>query len=367
MANKPLRTRRFYLLIGTAITIVIMIVAILGAVLRNPSISAQGKQQQSATGNNVRSDSLKYLPDGAEISNPSKDVIFADLGGNGQLEEIIFYSLPHDHKAGVLVLKPTGKDFKHFWEQVYDDSWGFYDLSGVYDLNKNGRPQIVAYRGIGASCPGILEIYEYRNGQIERITGPWADNGQCQSVEMKDLNGDGHYEIIVKIRNSGVNPDIYRWNGKQYVKTNSKFPQYYSDKLGELIQSIRSPEAVPPEWRARSCKQAVEIYLLQRRYTEALQLCYEVLRMIDDPQLTNPNPVIRGEYSTEQLERIKAIFEIDKIKGKATIHHVLGKIYKAAGDSQQAQEQFREAQELEDEAKDMASKLPPIKPVLRTQ
>lgn len=37
--------------------------------------------------------------------------------------------------------------FCHFkiWENVGDGSWGFAEPTGVYDLNKTGRVQIVAY------------------------------------------------------------------------------------------------------------------------------------------------------------------------------------------------------------------------------
>lgn len=326
--------------------------------------NAQGqplRRGPGAANAQAKSDAYKYLPEGARINDQSKDVVLADLNGDGKQEEIIFFSLPQQHKVGIAVLKPTGMDYTRFWEQLYDDGWGFYELSGVYDLNKSGTPQIIVYRGIGASCPGILEIYEFHNGDIERITGPWADRGKlCGSIEFEDLDGDGRREIIHK-QGHGINPDIYRWDGKQYVKRNRQFSQYYNDDLTKLIQDIYRPEAMPASWRVTWCKQALDIYLLQRRYAEAVALCNDVFRIIDDPKLTKPNVIMKEGYTAGQLNSIAAWFEIDKAEGKARIHHLLGDTYKAAGNSQQAQEHYGEAKKLVDQVKDMKSKLPPIK------
>lgn len=258
-------------------------------------------------------DPLKYLPAGAKIGNRDKDVVFADLDGDGQQEVVIFYALgssPNDTKANILVLKPHGTDYAQLWENVYDGSWGFAEPSGVYDLNRSGRPQIVAYRTIGASCPGVLDIYEYRNGSIKRITGDWADNGQCQGAEIKDLN------------------------------------------------AIYTPEAVPTSARIVWGKQAVEIYILQRRYPEAIRLCEEMLRMIDDPRLSVPNAVIKGDETPEQLNRIMEWFEVQKIEGKATVYGLLGDSYKAAGKLQEARQWHDKAEEFRSEAKERRSRLP---------
>ena len=307
-------------------------------------------------------DPLKYLPAGAKFSNRNKDVVFADLDGDGQQEVVIFYALGNssdDHKANILVLKPHGTDYAQLWENVYDGSWGFAEPSGVYDLNRSGRPQIVAYRTIGASCPGVLDIYEYRNGSIKRITGDWADNGQCQGAEIKDLNGDGVPEIITLFPpNHFENPNIYRWDGKRYVRSNSKFPQYYNDKLESLLRSIYTPEAVPTSARIVWGRQAVEIYILQRHYPEAIRLCEEMLRMIDDPQLAVPNTVIKGDETPEQLNRIMEWFEVQKVEGKATVYRLLGDRYKAAGKLQEARQWHDKAEELRSEAKERTSRLP---------
>ncbi len=362
-------SKRTYLSIGVLLLGILTLIAIVAAAVRKQSRSldqtAVGEPNQNATpaalskiGRVSKSEFSRYLPDGAVIGNENRDIVFADLDGNGQQEQIIFYSLYPQPKDGIMVLKRKGKEYAKLWETSYDDSSSFYDLSGVSDLNKNGRPQIVSYRSIGSSCPGVLEIYESRNGKIERITGAWVEQDKlCGSIEIKDLDGDGRSEIIHG-QGHGMNPDVYRWNGKQYVKSNREFSQYYDDGLAQLIRDVYSGKELPTYVRVRSCKQAVEIYLLQHRYAEAITLCNGVLRIIDDPKLTKPNSIIGENETTEQRNRIMATYEVEKTQGKATVHRLLGDSYKAASNSPQAQEHYAEAKKLEDLAKDLRSRLP---------
>jgi tetratricopeptide (TPR) repeat protein len=326
-----------------------------------PGLITSGPMSYHDTGTQTSRgfDPYAYLPAGAVVKNPDKDVIFADIDGDSKREAVIFYhtSDKGNPYANVLVLKPTDGDYVRLWENIYEGGWGFAAPSGVYDLNKSGKPQIVAYRTVGASCPGVLDIYQYRNGAVERITGAWADNGQCQSVEVKDLNRDGVREIIVRTKNYGVNPDIYRWDGEKYVNSNDKFPGYYNAELEKLVRAIRSLEALPASARVRWAEQAARIYLLQRRYTEALRLGEEVLEIIDNPSLTVPNATPKGQMTPEQRDRTAASLEVEQIQGKATIYHLLGDAYKAAGDLQQAESQYERAKTLEVEAKEKASAL----------
>jgi hypothetical protein len=305
-------------------------------------------------------DPLKYLPPGATIKDRSKDVVFADLGGDGQRDVVIFYTIgtdPNDHKANIMVLKPSGGDYAQLWESTFTGSWGFGDPTGVYDLNKSSTPQIVAYRTIGASCPGSLEIYDYRSGRIRRLTGRWGYKGHCEAVEIKDLDGDGVSEIIIA-RDHGTNDDIYRWNGKTYVHSNSQFPEYFNSELEKLVQAVYSRDAFPTSARETWASQIVKIYIIQRRYSEATHLCRGALRMIDDPGLTKPNTIVKGNEAPEVLNRIKAYFEVEKIRGKGTIYRLLGDIYKAAGNIKQSQSYYNKAQAFEIDAKEKDSTLP---------
>ena len=244
-------------------------------------------------------------------------------------EAIIFYTVGesnNDNRANILVLRPKGATYERFWENSLEGSWGFAAPTGVYDLNKTGRSQIVSYRTVGASCPGILDVYEYLNGGIQRITGAWANNGQCQSVEIKDLDGDGVPEIIVRIRNYGVNQDIYRWNGKKYVLSNSRYPQYYSAELEELLRGFRSPQVMPASGRLQLASQIVGIYIIQRRFSDAIVFCKKLLEILQNPALTTA----------------------DRPQGQATaaVYRLLGDTYKAAGSGERAKQYYGRAEAL---------------------
>ncbi|MFY9611424.1 MAG: tetratricopeptide repeat protein [Blastocatellia bacterium] len=69
--------------------------------------------------------------------------------------------------------------------------------------------------------------------------------------------------------------------------------------------------------------QIVEISILQHRYSEAIKLCQDVLGIIDNPNLTQP--------------------DLAEPKAKAPLYRLLGDTYKASGNLQQAQEQYQKA------------------------
>ena|SRR5689334_15211065 len=107
----------------------------------------------------------------------------------------------------------------------------------------------------------------------------------------------------------------------------------------------------------RSCKQAVEIYLSERRPAEAIALCNGVLRILDDPKLTIPNSILSDNDKPEVRQRIMATFEIERTEGKAQVLRLLGDSYKTAGNSQQAKENYSAAKKLDEQAKELSAKL----------
>lgn len=227
------------------------------------------------------------------MEHPESDFVRVDLDGDKSPEVVIFYvlgSTPADSSANIAILKQFPTGYRKVWETSFPDSWGFEAPTEVADINGSGHPQIVAYRRIGASCPGILEIYEWKNGVIQRITGRWTDNGhQCQSVKIQDLDRDGRPEIIVRTRNYGVNEDIYQWDGKRYALRSSRFPHYYDDALKELLGDMRSKGLMPASARVMWAGQIVGIYILQHRYLASLRFCQEALRIVADDALTKPD------------------------------------------------------------------------------
>jgi len=309
----------------------LLIRVLLGGLLVPVLLAFENPASKNDVTQATRFDPLKYLPSGAKIQNRNKDVVFADLDGDGKEEVIVFYTVgddPNDHTASIMVLNQIGTDYVRLWEDSYDGSWGFADPTGVYDLNKSGKPQIVAYRTVGASCPGSLEIYDYTGGRIRRLTGEWGTNGHCEVVQIKDLDGDGVPEIIIS-RGHGQIDEVYVWTGKKYLRENGHFPQYYNETLEKLLGAAHSRELFPLSARIGWSVPVVQIYIIQRRYNDALRFCREMLGTIDDASLSQPDSVFTG------------------LKAKAVIYRLLGDTYKAAGKLQKAEEHYQRANGLD--------------------
>jgi len=344
---------------------VLLVILIWTAIAHNKGNSSQSNPQQPTSSRLAPTSSgpFKYLPEGATIADQSRDVVFADIDGDGQKEQIIFYSLVKsrsDRKAGVLVLKRSGGDYVRVWEKVYDDSGGFGPPTGVYDPGRSDKLQIFSYRTIGASCPGVLDIFENRGGKIEQVSTPWSQKGGCQVAEVNDLNGNGTNQLVIKSKDSGVlTTDIYVWNGQNYVERDTDYSQFYTSELGQLFQDIHAKRALPVSARVALSRQAARIYVLQRRYTEAIQLLDAVLPMIDDPNFTQPNSTIAEDASSKQKEKMSAWFEVEKNEAKSAIHRLLSDTLKSAGDVQRARKELMEAQTLQSLASDEKAKMQP--------
>jgi hypothetical protein len=153
--------------------------------------------------------------------------------------------------------------------------------------------------------------------------------------------------------------DIYLWNGQNYVERDADFSQFYSSELGQLFQDIHAKRALPVSARIALSKQAVRIYVLQRRYSEAIQLLDAVLPMIDDSNLTQPNSVLAEDAPTNQKEKMSAWFEVEKNEAKSAIHRMMSDTFKSAGDVQRARKELAEAQTLQSLASDEKAKMRP--------
>ncbi|MDA1316237.1 MAG: hypothetical protein O2968_23200, partial [Acidobacteria bacterium] len=133
----------------------------------------------------------RFIPSGARIEDQARHVVLADLDADGVEEAVVFYrqAEPVPRGAGLVVLKRVGDTYEKVWGREKEISIGAVAPSGVSDLIEAGTPQIVAYWAVGASCQGVLEIFEYENGRVTPLRGDWGKEGACQNyLELKDLN-----------------------------------------------------------------------------------------------------------------------------------------------------------------------------------
>ena len=268
-------------------------------------------------------DPATFLPPGARVEDPARHVILEDLDGDGKEEAVIFYQKAEEDRrtAGVVVLAHEGNDYGQVWSREKEPSRGAIDPSGVKNLLGTSTPQIVAFWGIGASCQGVLEIFQYDSGKVVPLAGDWGEGGTCQNyLELADLDRDGKSEIVFKEYRYGVNPSIYRWDGKQYALANERFPKVYGRELPKVLAAFESREAYPPQARAKWARQVIEVYMLQKKYSEAAALARRLIDVLDDDRLTPPPA--RGPRQTFRSERLRA---------KAGAHELLAKTLESAG------------------------------------
>lgn len=316
-----------------------MKIALLADVLLLISISpfAQPvRTTQPATGEKFNP--YSYIPRGSKVPDPAKDVVFADLEGNGSKEAVILYLAPNGKfvKPSIKVLQKRGRAWQETWRTISNGGQYFIPPSGVYDMLKTGRPQIISYIAVGASCGGLLGIYEFDplDGAIQAI-GSWPKGTCVHKLEVKDLDGDGTPEIIFTETNYGTIPHIYWWNGEHFDLSDSNFPDYYNPELRRLVK-----EALERNSPARLMwgRMAFQIYMLQHRYGEAIEFCQRLLS-ISHSRASTGSPSSTAPAS-ETADATSAIF-----------HRWMGEAYKSLNQLPQARREFEMAQALDIKAK----------------
>lgn len=233
----------------------------------------------------------------------------------------------------------------------------------VFDVNGDGDDEIVTISSEGGSLGAYLDVLAVRPGKLESVLSKPRGYDVIGGYKIDfETRPDGKYRIIIygkwtETQNSTI--DIYEWNGRQFVPSNREFPHYYNAMLDRVVRGIYSPEPTTASWRVTLTTQVVGIYINQRRYRDAIRLCQDVLRIIDDPRLTIvPKSAIKEGATTEERNRVFATWEVNKVEARAVVYRLLGDTYKVAGNVHQAQNNYKRAEGLEAEAKQRASQIP---------
>lgn len=259
-----------------------------------------------------------YLPPGTEVAGPPQEYVrFADLDGDGGREVVIFYRCKSWQVAGtgVLVLEQKGKEYEKAGQTTHKGiGLSFWDPTGIYDLEGKGKLQIIAYSSVGASCGGLLDVISYRRGKVA------TRDFNCEhKVQIEDLDQDGVSELILNPRNYGVNDQIFKWNGRRFVRADSDFPGYYDAGLSALLESYQGPGDYPLSARVMWGFQIEEIYRIQRRSQERLAFLESMLTLVE---------------KSDGLES-------EKNEDKARIELAQADLYLASGDWAAALEKYR--------------------------
>ncbi len=120
------------------------------------------------------------------------------------------------------------------------------------DLRHNGHLSlVVSYSNGGTSDYNLVDIFDKVPGGFEDFEV--ASNGPGVYFDgVKDLNGDGHYEVIVDGHFAGGGsidhceatwPVIYAWTGDGYGDVSRQFRNYYQQQLASLQKQIAAAQA----------------------------------------------------------------------------------------------------------------------------
>jgi tetratricopeptide (TPR) repeat protein len=232
----------------------------------------------------------------------------------------------------------------------------------VLDLNQDGIDDIVTITSDGGSLGAYLNVFTIRRNQIESLINK-EDGQELGGYKFVfERRQSAPYRIVVYEKwterdNSTVS--IYEWNGHTFAVSLADTSRYYDEAIRPMIKKIYSKEPNPASWRAGLALQVSGIYIQQGHYAEAVRLCEDTLKMIDDPSVTTlPAPAVSKTMTPMERDRIIAWWGANKLKDKAAIHTLLGDAYKGAGDISKAETHRKEAEELNREAKEQLSTVP---------
>lgn len=292
---------------------------------------------------------LPYLPSDAVISNPSRDLLVADLDGDERKEIVVFYTLPGsngDNQANVALLVPAKTGLTILWEDKFSPSTGFGYPTGVYDLNKSGKLQIVVYRVVGSSCPGQFSIFQLAGGKISDLSGSWKEeNGKCQTVQIQDIDRNGVPELIIgKPKESGL-LEIYKWFAGKYTIASSELPSFFDTALQKRLDWISTSLEIDITTRSKWSKEILQIYFLQKRYSQAVDFSIATIAALNDSDLTKPRK-IPEDIDSEMKSRLEKFDKIERMKAIADIKFDLARAYSALGAISQSNTQKEEARKL---------------------
>ncbi|MHC4474388.1 MAG: FG-GAP repeat domain-containing protein [Planctomycetota bacterium] len=184
-----------------------------------------------------------YLPEKAQIGSirpgarksveqtATKEAVLGhDLDNDGIDELTVFYTLHRDDygvdSAHVVVLKRTDDRYEKLLEHEREGAPYINPLSSVWDINGDGKLEIVAARWVGASFGGYLDIFQWNGTAFVSLNGQWNDRNDIRAVKLDDIDKDGIVEITILHRFSS--PDTYKWQQGKYVlsERGEPYPAY---------------------------------------------------------------------------------------------------------------------------------------------
>ena len=296
---------------------------------------------------------------------PLASAVFStDLNGNAVAEIVGFYltsaqrtAIPGSNSplivgksCDILVLDHEGKALFQFSEP---DAHSFDPFSGVWDINSDGRDEIVFFAHVGPAAGGILRIFRWTGEQYENVAPDKLT--RFYGVELADQNGDGVKEVILTSHRPGDLPQVLQWTSDRYEIGGGAFPDVYDTEINRNRKYFREMTSVPWEARLAWGQTAVEGLLRQQKYDEALSLTEELLGLIEQESKKDPGDqqaVTKGNVVVMR-DTSGALF----LQKRSQVHVVRGDILQRSAKEDEAAHEYEEAIELYDRNEQARGKL----------
>jgi hypothetical protein len=238
------------------------------------------------------------VPKNAEIftmGNGQEAIFPVDLDGDGQQGIMVYLLIKGKHpgceqcrSAKIMVLR-SGERLQKLWEsEDIDGNYWEFPPTGLRDINADGKVELVAFCAAGAAG-GILNFYTWDGRGFTKLDDPWNQIGGVDSVKFEDLDGDKIDEVIIghstgaHLWNQGL-PDIYKWTGKTYRRSNADFPHYYRSRILECKETLNSgdPRLYTTTLGAVSAKLLIQGHYYQRDYDRLYETHKKLLSFGED-------------------------------------------------------------------------------------
>ena len=183
---------------------------------------------------------------------------------------------------------------------------GLLEGTGVYDVTGDGSPEIIVDGVVGAKTR-LVTIYQFRDGALSVIF-EWS------GWEFEVEQSQGHPVLRLTPDQYGSIYDLFYWRDGAFRQCNACFPELYKPAIQEQ-QNTLTAIGMPAYVYANACKLGATALVYGKHYSDAIQLCDQALRVVDDPsRLINAR--IGGSQEELKQQQVEARSQILDVRGQ---------------------------------------------------
>jgi hypothetical protein len=167
----------------------------------------------------------------------------------------------------------------------------------------DGSPEIIVDGSVGAKTR-LVTIYQFRDGALS-VLFQWSGWG----FEVEQSQGQS--VIRVTPAQYGSIYDLYYWHDGAFRQCNECFPELYKPAIQEQEATLTA-SGMPAYVYANACKLGATALVYGKHYSDAIQLCNQALRIVDDPTrlITARIGGSQEEFKQQQVDARSQILDV---------------------------------------------------------